>query len=163
MEKTVNNHIYMNKNILQTYKNIKSIKIQGATNVAIAVGKALKRYARELNVKTKKDFNQKLKQAGLYLLSARATEPMADNVVEFVLYQLKKAKGADVKENKKIVQESVDYLLNLIEQNDKKIVKAGERLIKFGDKLFTHCHSSTVVKLLVSAKQNKKRLMKQGS
>jgi len=147
----------MTRNIQQVYKDIKSIKIQGATNVALAVGKALKRYSKELNVQKRSEFIKNISNAGKYLLSARATEPMADNVVEFILFQMKKNKSASVKELKKIVQESVDYFLDLVHKNNQKIIRNGEKLIRFGDKVFTHCHSSTVIKVLQAAKRNKKR------
>ena len=78
----------MNRNIQQIYKDIKTIKIQGATNVALAVGKALKRLARDLKVDSRREFVKQISQSGKYLLSARATEPMADNVVEFVFFQI---------------------------------------------------------------------------
>ena len=147
----------MNQSIQKTYRDIKSIKIQGATNVALVVGNALKKMTNDISAKNKTEFVQQIKEAGQYLLSARDTEPMADNVFEFVLYQLKKTKESELKELCKVVTESVDYLLNIIEKNNKKITKAGEQKIKFGDKVFTHCHSSSVIKLLVAAKKNKKR------
>jgi len=146
----------MNKIIEQTYKDIKSIKIQGATNVALSVAKVLKKYSKELDVKTSAQLIKEIAQAGNYLVSARATEPMADNVVEFIVFYLKKNKDLSVKDLKRVLNSEIEYFFTLVEQNNKKIVKNGEKLIKFGDKVFTHCHSSTVIKVLVAAKKNKK-------
>jgi ribose 1,5-bisphosphate isomerase len=146
----------MNKIIEQTYKDIKSIKIQGATNVALAVAKALKRYSKEVEVKTSSQLIKEISKAGKCLVSARATEPMADNVVEFIVFYLKKNKDLSVVELKKVLLSEIDYFFTLVEQNNQKITKNGEKLIKFGDKIFTHCHSSSVIKTLIAAKKNKK-------
>ncbi len=147
----------MDNNITQTYRDIKLIKIQGATNIALAVGKALKKYAKDLTAISKRDFVQKISSAGKYLVGARDTEPMADNVVEFIVYQLNKTKTTEVRELKSVLADSIDYFFDLVNKNDLQIIKHGERLIKFGDKVFTHCHSSTVMKVLLAARKNKKR------
>jgi len=147
----------MNANLIKIYRDIKSIKIQGATNVALATGKALKKYATDLQIQNKREFVKRIKEAGKYLVSARDTEPMADNVVEFIVCQLKRNKGAEIKEQRKVVRESVDYFFDLVEKNNNKIIRSGQNLIKFGDKVFTHCHSSTVIKVLLAAKKDKKR------
>ena len=146
----------MNKIIEQVYQDIKSIKIQGATNVALAVAKALKKYSKSVEVKSSSQLIKEISKAGKYLVSARATEPMADNVVEFILFYLQKNKDLSVVELKKVLNSEIDYFFALVEQNNKKIIKNGEKLIKFGDKVFTHCHSSTVIKTFVAAKKNKK-------
>lgn len=147
----------MKKAILQTYRDIKSIKIQGATNVALSVAKALKKLSNETEVKNSSELIREISKAGKYLVSARDTEPMADNVVEFIVYYLKKNKDLSVKELKQVLKDEIDYFFALVEKNNENIIRAGEKLIKSGDKVFTHCHSSTVVKILVSAKKNKKR------
>lgn len=139
------------------FDEIKSIKIQGATGVAMAMAKALKARAKEIKDCPRSEFIEKINQAGKYLLSARLTEPMADNVVEFIIFQLRKNKSADINELKKTLFDAVDYFFDLVEKNEMKIIQYGERLIKFGDKIFTHCHSSTVIKILRAGHANKKR------
>jgi len=146
----------MDKNIEAVYRDIASIKIQGATNVAKAIAKALRDYAKKLDSKKSSDFIRDIGIAGKYLVSSRITEPMADNVVEFILHYLKKNKDNEVPELKKIMQDAIDYFFVLVAQNEKRIIQTGEKLIKFGDKVFTHCHSSTVISILLSAKNNKK-------
>lgn len=147
----------MHKAILRTFKEIKEIKIQGATKVAIAVTEALKKAAKDSTAQKRVDFIKEVTEAGEYLLSARLTEPMADNAVEFILFQLRKSKSVEIKELKKIVGEAAEYFLDLIEKNNQRLAAFGEKIIKFGDKIFTHCHASTVIKILLTAKRNKKR------
>lgn len=148
----------VDKKIKRIFDDIQTIKIQGATNVALAVAKALADYAKRAEAKTRGEFVAAMAEAGRYLVSARATEPMADNVVEFILFALKKNKSQDVKELRQVVAESVGYFFSLVEKNEAKLVRIGEGTIKFGDKIFTHCHASTVIKILRAAKANKKRI-----
>jgi len=146
----------MDKNIEAVFRDIKSIKIQGATNVAKSVALALRNYARKLESKKSADFIRDISNTGKYLVSARVTEPMADNVVEFIAHYLRKNKDQDVANLKKIMQDAIDYFFVLVEQNERRIIQAGEKIIKFGDHVFTHCHSSTVINILLTAKKNKK-------
>jgi len=66
------------------------------------------------------------------LLSLRPTEPLLKNVLD--------KKYSKVLEHFDLVQDKIN----------KKVLK----LIKNGDVIFTHCHSSTVVKALIYAKEN---------
>lgn len=147
----------MKLKLRQIYQDIKNVKIQGATQVALAVIDALKRLVRQWEKDSKKEFIRQILETGRFLAQARATEPLADNVVDFLSYHLRKNRDLGVKELKKVVEDSLGYFLTLLEQNNKKIMRSGESLIKFGDRIFTHCHSGTVIKIFWAAKQNKKR------
>lgn len=106
-------------------KDIKKIKIQGATNIAKA---ALKAYSLIPTKHSKKK-----------LLKLRPTEPMLINVLD------------------KVDQESPEKLLAHFDEAQDKINKKVFKLIKNGDVIFTHCHSTNVVKALIYAKKNKKK------
>lgn len=147
----------ISKNIQRTLSEIKSIKIQGATNVAVATLKTLEREAKESKALTRLEFIKQVSAAGKLLATVRPTEPMADNAVEFIIFHLNKIKAASIDELKKVVIDAVQCFLKLMIENESKIVRAGEKIVKFGDKIFTHCHSSTVINLLRYAKENKKR------
>jgi translation initiation factor 2B subunit (eIF-2B alpha/beta/delta family) len=100
----------------QIAKDIKALKIQGASNVARA---GLKAYS----LKPTKSSIRKL-------LSLRPTEPMLRNA----LYYAEKY--------------SVKDALNLVNRNREKTVEHGKKFIKGKKRIFTHCHSSTVVDVL---------------
>jgi len=110
-------------------KDIKSLKIQGATNVAIAALNAW--YSVEPR-------NQK--RAKEQLLSTRPTEPMLSHV-------LKAAENGAKKKD----------ILNYIKYSEEEISDRGAKLIKNGMIVFTHCHSSTVVNILKKAKAQGKK------
>ncbi|MFH0987855.1 MAG: hypothetical protein V1763_00600, partial [Parcubacteria group bacterium] len=114
----------MDKSIIKIAHDIQSVKIQGATHVALAVAKALKTFARSDGAMASAEFIRRVREAGDYLANARATEPMADNVVEFIIYQLKKNKDASVAELKKTLNEAVDYFFSLNEKNEQKMIRA---------------------------------------
>jgi len=114
-------------NLTQTIEEIKSLKIQGATNVAKAALKALL-------LVSDKEIPQAIEQ----LTSTRVTEPLMQNCLTLV-----KLKG------KVVIKPTLARLDDIKEE----IVKNGLALIKEGKTILTHCHSSTVVELLKQAKK----------
>lgn len=112
-------------------KDIKDLKVQGATNVAFTALKALK--------KTKdKDFNKAVK----VFYNLRETEPMLRNGLKYIAF--KKEAGYDIKE-------AVDEYINLSEKAIEKIVNVGVKKIKNNSIVMTHCHSSLVMKIIKKA------------
>jgi translation initiation factor 2B subunit (eIF-2B alpha/beta/delta family) len=110
--------------------DIQSIKIQGATNVAQAGVEAY------LKCPTRKCAKK--------ILSTRPTEPLLQNFIA----RLRKSKDA-----KKTGKELFSYL----DSSRKKIAKEGAKLIENNMKVFTHCHSSSVIEILKEAKRQKKK------
>ena len=74
------------------------------------------------------------------LLSLRPTEPMMENILDLA------EKGKSKKE-----------ILQHLSETQTKINKAVLKLIKNNDIIFTHCHSTNVVKALINAKKKKKK------
>lgn len=142
--------------IAKTKKDIKDLKkIQGASSVAKVIISCLKKYGLSLKTGNLKIFLKKLNQAGDELLSARPTEPLAQNGIKYIFLHLKKAK--DVCQAKKNLKESSDQFLRLIEKTKEKISFEAAKLIKSNDNAITHCHSSTVVESLLRAKNSGKK------
>ena len=123
----------------ETVKKIKSLEIQGAENIAI---KAIEAFAQK--IKETKD-KRKLKEAMNKLMNARPTEPGLQNALTYCFNGLEKGKNL------------CDEALSHFKNNQKQIAKNGSILIKSGMKIFTHCHSSTVERIIIEAhKQGKK-------
>jgi translation initiation factor 2B subunit (eIF-2B alpha/beta/delta family) len=106
-------------------KDIKSVKIQGAGNIAKAGFQAYKL------IPTEKSKHK--------LISLRPTEPMLVNL-------LKQANNITYKQ-----------LIKKLNQNQEIINKQTLKLIKNNSVIFTHCHSLTIIKALVYAKNKHKR------
>jgi len=119
----------------ETVKKIKSLEIQGAENIAI---KAIEAFAQKLK-ETKSEV--KLKKYANELKLARPTEPGLQNALNYCL---------KTRETK--------FALDHFKTNQKNIAKNGSALIKSGMKIFTHCHSSTVERVLVEAKKQGKKI-----
>ena len=113
-------------NFDQICKDIKSLKIQGAENIAIA---AVEAYS--LNP---------TKEAVKMLISLRPTEPALRNALRFV--QLDK--------------KNINLAIAHLKHARKSAAEIASRLIKNNDVVYTHCHSSTVNMALIEAKNNRK-------
>jgi len=103
-------------------EDIKSIKIQGATNVA--------RFALEAY------FLNPSKKSKEILLKSRPTEPMMQRALDFAEIQTK------------------EEILEHFDSSKERINQHALKLIKNKDRIFTHCHSSTVSNALIHAKKN---------
>jgi ribose 1,5-bisphosphate isomerase len=108
-------------------KDIKSLKIQGAENVARAGVKALK---------LKHDKNSINK-----IIATRPTEPCLRNAINFVLRDIKK---------------NANLALKHFDDAQSKIAIIGSRKIRNNDIIFTHCHSATVMGILKEAAKTRK-------
>ncbi len=112
--------------------DIKKVKTQGAENVALA---GIQAYLLQHN---KTSIEQ--------ILKTRPTEPLMQNAINF----LKKSK--DPKQAARTFKE-------FIKQADEQIAKQGAKLIKNNMNVFSHCHSSTVIRILKQAKKLKKNFV----
>lgn len=144
----------MNKQFKKIVKDISSLKIQGAENVAKMGAKAIYSVIKSDKHKTSKELFHDLKLSKAELLKSRPTEPAMRNMVSFLLQDIHH-------EDVKIMKNELNTRLRKIQAHFKdsrdKIIKYGERMIKNGMVIFTHCHSSTVTGILIKAKKNGKR------
>lgn len=122
----------MQKRFDKLVEDIKSVKIQGANNIAIAGINAYLLFHTKENLKK--------------IFLARPTEPLLQNCLNI----LEKSK------NKK---QTAKKLINYIKDSNDKIAKAGSKLIKEDMNIFSHCHSSSVMEILKLAKKQKKNFV----
>jgi translation initiation factor 2B subunit (eIF-2B alpha/beta/delta family) len=116
----------------KTIKDIKDVKIQGATDIA---KEGIKAY---MSNPSEESLNR--------IIEARPTEPLLRNLLK----NLHKSK------NKK---KDAKKLSRYIENSHKKIAIAGSKLIKSNMNVFVHCHSTTVIEILKKAKKQKKNFV----
>ncbi len=124
----------MNQKFKKIVEDIKALKIQGATNIAIKGLESLKYVKKENLLKAKKQ-----------LLSARPNEAMLSNLIDKAISELQK--GNDI-----------DNLILKIKKDKEKIFEIGAKLIKRNSIVFTHCHSSTVMGIIKKAKRKIKEV-----
>jgi ribose 1,5-bisphosphate isomerase len=131
--------------IKETVADIKSIKIQGATNVALSTFIAIGEWAKETEIKDYGEFKEKLREYLELMATARLNEPLAKNGVRFIMNQLvlQYVGLKDVNSASHAVVALANEYVKLIETSKKQIVSHGVDTTKFADVVFTHCHSST--------------------
>jgi len=140
--------------IKKTKKQIKDLKIQGATNIAKVSILAISNYAKRGKFKNSKDFYKKISKAAKELAFARPTEPLTQNAMRFLLSEIQNERDLESAKDKLFI--ACNKMLEILEAAKEKIARYTSNIIENSDKIFTHCHSSTVEKGLILAKKRGK-------
>jgi ribose 1,5-bisphosphate isomerase len=146
----------MTDTIHDTAEKIRKLQVQGARNVAIAAVKAIQTQAQQTNAKTKNQFLGELKEAQTIFAAARETEPLMRNAVRWIITQAQDAKTEKVGELTRLAVFAANQFLKDLEDSKERIAEIGAKRIRDGSVVFTHCHSSTVTRLLAKAKADGK-------
>lgn len=119
---------------------IRKLSIQGAETIAKAGLKAL---VLKLTPSTSDD---EIKEICEEIFSTRPNEPMLINLIYLFLHEIrgKKLSGS-------ILRSSYEKFLEKLGTDEEKIASYGANLIRSGMKVFTHCHSSSVMGILKNA------------
>jgi ribose 1,5-bisphosphate isomerase len=136
-------------------REIKSLKIQGAENVAISAVKALEHRGLGCKAGSASAFLSEIEKSRKLLFASRPTEPLMRNAVNHVLSSLGPA--GDVASLKKRMRVSCAGTLDHFDSARQTIAEIGAKKIESGMVIFTHCHSSTVMAVLKKAKTQGKR------
>ena len=146
--------------LLKDAERIKSLEIQGATNVALSAIDFLSSYAKRLeDCCTPDEWFEKLYEAEGILIGTRPTEPALRNGLTYILKKLETKKDNLNADN---ILELIDSYKNeykeMIQNSKKKIAEIGARRIPNKDEftIMTHCHSSVVNGILLEAKRQGK-------
>jgi ribose 1,5-bisphosphate isomerase len=146
----------MAETIHSTAEKIRKLQVQGARNVAIAAINAIKTQAEQTKAKNKPAFFAELKEAQTIFSDSRETEPLMRNAIRWVIIQAQNANTEKVEELKKNVILNVSQFLKDLEASRELIAEIGAKRIQNSSVVFTHCHSSTVTRLLAKAKADGK-------
>jgi ribose 1,5-bisphosphate isomerase len=144
------------ENIRNTVERIKKLEVQGARNVAIAAIKSLQTLAEQTKSKNKTTFLTELKEAQTMLFASRETEPLMRNAVRWIITQAQDSSIEKVETLTQMVSSNVSLFLQNLEASREHTAEIGAKRIRDGMLVFTHCHSSTVTRLLAKAKADGK-------
>jgi ribose 1,5-bisphosphate isomerase len=147
----------MAETIRSTAEKIRMLQVQGARNVAIAAIKAIQTQAEKTKAKTKAQFLGELKEAQTIFAASRETEPLMRNAIRWIINQTQAAKTEKVGALSQNVVINANQFLKDLEDSKEQIAEIGANRIRDGSVVFTHCHSSTVTRLLAKAKANGKK------
>jgi ribose 1,5-bisphosphate isomerase len=123
------------REVVRVAEDIRKLKIQGATAIAISGLGSLKSSA-------KKD----LAECVSLLSKARPTEPLLRNGLRYVVEKVHRGEE---------VGNAVDEYTGMCKKAVEKIIEFGSRRIESGSRIMTHCHSSLIVDILKHAARKK--------
>ncbi len=146
----------MAETIRITAERIKKLQVQGARNVAIAAVQAIQTQAEQTKAKNKIQFMNELKEAQTILVASRETEPLMRNAIRWIIIQAQSVNTEKIETLSKNVVTNANQFLKDLEDSKEHIAEIGANRIRDGSVVFTHCHSSTVTRLLAKAKADGK-------
>ena len=120
------------KQLRRTMDDIKTLKIQGATNVAIYGVEAFAKHAETVPVEDD-DLLAHLEPLVEEISFVRVTEPALRNGLRYVMTGIRR-------EGKEVASELGQAYVKLIDDAKKRIFKIGAERIRDGSRVFTHCH-----------------------
>ena len=152
----------LKREVKQTISEIKSLRIQGARNVAKAAMQALGGAAHTSKAKTPEALLRELTLTADALAASRPTEPMMRNALEEALRRF----FTDVGGRKpRTLEEARRAVLDEVASFEKKAAHSHGLIAQFGAKeipqgatVLTHCHSSTVTAILKRAHKEGRRI-----
>lgn len=119
-------------------ENIKSVKIQGAKEIAIYALNFLRSFCK------RNGFKLKFEVAAMILERSRPTAVVLHNCIEILM--------------KKRSLKTIDELARKLETSTGKVAKNGRRLIKNDFTIMTHCHSGEAMGVIKRAWKDGKRI-----
>jgi ribose 1,5-bisphosphate isomerase len=146
----------MSEIIRSTAEKIRKLQVQGARNVAIAAIKAIQTQAEQTKAKNKTQFLDELKEAQTIFSASRETEPLMRNAIRWIITQAQTANTEKVDALSQNVISNASQFLKDLEASREQTAEIGAKRIRNGSVVFTHCHSSTVTRLLTKAKTDGK-------
>ena len=140
------------ENIKRVADDIKTITIQWATNIAREACKIMEQELRNWKFENKDELSDFFSKASQILIGARETEPLLRNAMKYAKSKLKE--WADVN----IIADAFKEYLWWIEREEDIRPKIWAEIIHDWDDVFTHCHSKSVVDILVKARNDWKKI-----
>lgn len=121
----------------ETVSKIKSLEIQGATNVAKASLSALKEWSQQTKSWTISDFKKNAKS----LATARPTEPFVQNILSSIVQTIEL-------NGKETVTKTIEDMEDKLTEIKENIIASGLEVLKGKNIILTHCHSTSVEEIL---------------
>lgn len=137
--------------------DIKTLRIQGAEGIAREGVHSLLLVLKESSAVTKEAVLAELYHARDQLIAARPTEPCLRNALASVFHNI-----YSYDEHHSLFQTltaRINEVILFFDTSKQKIAQLGAAKIKHGSIVYTHCHSSTVVAILLAAKKQGKKFV----
>jgi ribose 1,5-bisphosphate isomerase len=132
-------------------ERIRSLEVQGATNVALTAVKALVEQLNASEAEDRESALAEIAQAKDILFQTRETEPFMRNAVRYIERELRKKDWQTVAELQGSAQELSDELFEEFYEARQRTAEIGSKRIRPGYRVLTHCHSSAVTMVFKEA------------
>lgn len=128
----------ISENIKKIAKDIKEIKIQGASNIEMEAIKGILNYIRHTD-KLEDELIKEVKENINHLIIQRPNEPKLRNSMSYIFQKVIKYSN-----NTKIIQDEIEKYQENTENGNLAVSAMASQLITNGSKVLTHCHSTLV-------------------
>jgi len=158
-QNTINELIQL-ENIFSVAKDIKTITIQWATNIAREGIKILWTEIIKQKFQSIQELEIFFTTSCKMLSEARETEPMLFNWLKYCKqkYYEKLTRTKNIKKLQDTIYQAAKNYVDEIQKEEKVRPIIWEKLIKSGFNIMTHCHSWSVIKILTTARNNHKKI-----
>jgi len=141
--------------IAKTADDIRSMRIRGASMIAVAGLEAMRNAADDIygESKSPRAFLDRVREAEKVLLGTRPTAVALPNALSFLDNSLDRnlSEGASKEELRKILKESVAQFIERVTEASRRIADLAMPLIPANSAAITHCHSSAAVSVMKKA------------
>lgn len=138
--------------------DIKALKIQGAREVAKSAIEAISVQAQDSRAASVEALKGELIEVADMLAATRPTEPMMRNSLMYMFAQIKKENPKKVPELKGLIAQERKNYLEALEKSISAIAEYGAKEMPKGGTVLIHCHSHTVIGIIVRANEMGKEL-----
>jgi len=142
------------KEVLEIADGIKTMRIRGASLIAKSAAQAL-RIAAEKYSGDASGFKPYITKVANLLLQTRPTAVSLPNAVYYVL---NRTLSSSVSEARETAIRSSDEFIRMVDESHRRIMEYGSKLIQDEYVVFTHCHSTAVVDIILQAFREGKRV-----
>jgi ribose 1,5-bisphosphate isomerase len=140
--------------VLDIAKKIQTMEIRGAGTIARAATGALKDYSQQLEEKSIKKFNTKISNAANVLVATRPTAVSLPNAIRMVMGY----NGDTVDEARTDLIRRADKFIESSKEATERIGAIGNRRIRDGDTIMTHCNSQAAISVIAQAQKAGKNI-----
>jgi ribose 1,5-bisphosphate isomerase len=134
-------------------ERIRSLEVQGATNVALTAVRALVEQMNLSDAKDRESALAEIARARDILFQTRETEPFMRNAVRYIERQLRESDWQTVEELQRLARRLSDELFDEFHRSRLRTAEIGSKRIRWGYCVLTHCHSSAVSMVFREAKR----------
>ncbi len=139
------------REFMQVVEDIKALRIQGATAIAVEGIRAFSTYAQRVTASSYDEFMNHLLNAKSALFGSRPTEPALRNGLRKIFYELHQSSDDSLDSARELIEKAATEYIELLKETKKLIIKIGSERIPDGTTVMTHCHSSLASETIIRA------------